>query len=128
MSVNHRTPLGRVRGLGSAKSGTQHWWMQRVTAVANVPLVLFAIYFVIAHLGATRDQVVQAADNPFTSLLLALGFVAVLWHMKLGMQVIIEDYVTGHFAKIVAIILNGFYTVALGAAAIYAILKMNFGL
>ena len=128
MSVNHRTPLGRVRGLGSAKSGTNHWWMQRVTAVANVPLVLFAIYFVISHLGASRTEVVKAADNPFTSLLLALGFLSVLWHMKLGMQVIIEDYVTGHFAKIAAIILNGFYVVALGAAAIFAILRMNFGL
>lgn len=128
MSVNHRTPLGRVRGLGSAKSGTHHWWMQRVTAVANVPLVIFTIYFVITHLGASRAEVVRAADNPFTSLLLALCFVSVLWHMKLGMQVIIEDYVTGHFTKIAAIILNGFYVVALGAAAIFAILRMNFGL
>ena len=83
-AMSMRTPLGRVRGLGSAKSGTEHWWLQRVTAIANIPLVIFLVFFVIRHLGASRAEIVASIANPFVAILLALTFVSVLWHMRLG--------------------------------------------
>jgi len=123
-----RTPLGRVRGLGSAKSGTEHWWMQRVTAIANIPLMIFLVIFVICHLGATRAELVASIGNPFIAIPLVLTFVSVLWHMRLGLQVVIEDYVHGHVAKFLALLANSFVTAILGVAALSAILKMSFGL
>jgi succinate dehydrogenase / fumarate reductase, membrane anchor subunit len=126
--MSMRTPLGAVRGLGSAKSGTEHWWMQRVTAIANIPLIIFLVIFVIAHLGATRGELVASIGNPFIAILLALSFVSVLWHMRLGLQVVIEDYMHGHAIRLLALLAVTFVTVALGAAALYAILKMSFGL
>jgi len=126
--MSMRTPLGRVRGLGSAKSGTEHWWLQRVTAIANIPLVIFLVFFVIRHLGASRAEIVASIANPFVAILLALTFVSVLWHMRLGLQVVIEDYVHGHVAKFASLLANSFVTVLLGVAALYAILKMSFGL
>jgi succinate dehydrogenase / fumarate reductase membrane anchor subunit len=126
--MSMRTPLGRVRGLGSAKSGTEHWWLQRVTAISNIPLVIFLVIFVIRHLGASRAEIVASIANPFVAILLALTFVSVLWHMRLGLQVVIEDYVHGHVAKFAALLANSFVTVLLGVAALYAILKMSFGL
>jgi len=122
------TPLKKVRGLGTAKSGTEHFWMQRVTAIANVPLVLATLACVIYHLGSSRVEVVASFQNPLVALTVALTMISVLWHMRLGMQVIIEDYVHGPALKLMLLLLNTFYTVALGAAAIYAILRMNFGL
>jgi succinate dehydrogenase / fumarate reductase membrane anchor subunit len=126
--MSYQTPLKKVRGLGAAKSGTEHWWLQRVTAIANIPLVLFGLWFIVSHLGRSRANVVASLHNPFTALALALMMISVLWHMRLGMQVVIEDYVHGHGAKFAALLLNTFYTVALAAAALYAILKMSFGL
>lgn len=126
MSVT--TPLKKVRGLGSAKDGTHHWWLQRVTAIANLPLIAFLVIFIIAHLGASRAEVVASLNNPLVAIPLALTFISVLWHMRLGLQVVIEDYVHGHALKIAALLANGFFTVLLGVAALYAILKMSFGL
>lgn len=126
--MSMRTPLGKVRGLGSAKSGTEHWWMQRVTAIANIPLILFLVVFVIAHLGTTRAELVASIGNPFVAILLSLTMISVLWHMRLGLQVVIEDYVHGSATKLLALLANTFVTVLLGVAALYAILKMSFGL
>jgi succinate dehydrogenase / fumarate reductase, membrane anchor subunit len=126
--MSMRTPLGLVRGLGSAKGGTDHWWMQRVTAIANIPLVIFLIIFVISHLGAGRAELVASVANPFVAILLVLTMISVLWHMRLGLQVVIEDYVHGHAAKLAGLLFNTFFTAALGVAALYAILKMSFGL
>ncbi len=125
--MNMRTPFKDVEGLGSAKSGTEHFWQQRMTAIANLPLIIFLVWFVISHLGATRRDVVASVHNPFIGILLALSFVSILWHMRLGMQVVIEDYVHGHGAKLAMLLLNSFFTAALGVAALYAILKMSFG-
>ena len=126
--MSMRTPLGRVRGLGAAKAGTEHWWLQRVTAIANIPLVIFLVVFVIRHLGASRTEVIASIANPFVAILLSLTIVSVLWHMRLGLQVVIEDYIHGHALKFGALLANGFATLLLGAAALYAILKMSFGL
>ena len=126
--MSMRTPLGKVRGLGSAKSGTEHFWMQRVTAIANIPLIIFFVIFIIAHLGATRAELVASLGNPFVAILLVLTFLSVLWHMRLGLQVVIEDYVHGHAVKFAALLANSFVALLLGVAALYAILKMSFGL
>ena len=126
--MSMRTPLSEVRGLGSAKSGTEHFWMQRVTAIANIPLVIFLVIFIVAHLGASRAELVASIANPFIAILLLLSFVSILWHMRLGLQVVIEDYVHGPAVKLASLLANTFFTAALGVAAFYAILKMSFGL
>lgn len=126
--MSMRTPLGEVRGLGSARSGTGHFWMQRVTAVSNIPLVIFLVIFIIAHLGATRAELVAAVSNPLIAIPLLLSFISILWHMRLGVQMVIEDYIHAPVAKLAALLANTFYAVILGVAAFYAILKMSFGL
>ena len=125
--MSMRTPYKDVEGLGSAKSGTEHFWHQRMTAIANVPLIIFLVWFVISHLGAARADVLASVQNPFNAILLGLAFVSILWHMRLGMKMVIDDYVHGHGARLACILLNGFFTATLGVAAFYAILKMSFG-
>ena len=123
-----KTPLGRVLGLGSARSGTEHFWSQRMTAVAGIPLVVFLIGFILTHIGASRAETVASLGNPLVAILLALTVINLLWHMKLGMQVIIEDYVHAPRNKFAALLLNTFFSAVMGVAALYAILKMSFGL
>jgi succinate dehydrogenase / fumarate reductase membrane anchor subunit len=122
-----KTPLGRVLGLGSAKAGTEHWWVQRMTAVAGIPLTIFLIGFILTHIGASRAEMLASLRNPLVAILLALTVINMLWHMRLGMQVIIEDYIHTPRNKFAALLLNAFFTVALGVAALFAILKMSFG-
>jgi succinate dehydrogenase / fumarate reductase, membrane anchor subunit len=121
-----KTPLGMVRGLGSAKTGTEHWWLQRVTAIANIPLVLFLVIFILCHLGADRAALVASVKHPLIAIALIASFLSILWHMRLGMQVVIEDYVHGGW-RIACLLGNAFFTIALGVAALYAILSMSFG-
>jgi succinate dehydrogenase / fumarate reductase membrane anchor subunit len=122
-----RTPLARVRGLGSAKTGTGHWWVQRLTAISNIPLVIFLIIYVLSHLGAGRAEIVASMQNPFVALGIGLALISIFWHMRLGMQVIIEDYVHSHGLKIALLVVNTFFPIAMAATALYAILKMSFG-
>ncbi len=123
-----KTPLGRVLGLGSAKSGTEHWWAERVSSIAAIPLTVFFILFVLTHLGASRAELVASMTNPIVAILMALTVLTMLWHMRMGLQVVIEDYIHGTAAKYSALLLNTFFTAALGVAALFAILKMSFGL
>jgi succinate dehydrogenase / fumarate reductase membrane anchor subunit len=122
-----RTPLGRVRGLGSAKSGTGHFWLQRVTAVANVLLTAAFTVIVLNLVGKPYSQALAVLSHPAVAILMLLFVTSGLIHMRLGMQVIIEDYIHGEGAKVAAVIANTFFTVAVGAAAVFAILKIAFG-
>ena len=122
-----QTPLARVRGLGTAREGTGHFWLQRLTAVANVPLMLFLIGLLVALNGADYATVRGALGNPFVALMLVLAFLSVLNHMRLGMQVIIEDYVHADGARIALIMLNVFFAASVGVAAIYALVKLALG-
>jgi len=124
--MSMKTPLKQVRGLGSAKDGTSHFWQQRVTGVANLFLVLYMIGFMLRHLGEPRADVVASFHSPVVAILFMAAFASILWHMRLGLQVVIEDYVHGKAALILALVANTFYVALLAAAALYAILKMSF--
>jgi succinate dehydrogenase / fumarate reductase, membrane anchor subunit len=126
--MNMKTPLKKVRGLGSAKSGTEHFWHQRLTALANLPLLVFFVWFIVSHLGADRASLVASIKNPVVAIALLLTLTSVFWHMRLGMQVVIEDYVTSHSRKFLALILNSAFVALLFAFAMYSILKMSFAL
>jgi succinate dehydrogenase / fumarate reductase membrane anchor subunit len=124
--MDMRTPLGKVRGLGSAKDGTEHFWRQRLTAASNLPLIIFFIIFVVSHTNSSYAEVRAALANPFLAVAMGLVVISALFHMRLGMQVIIEDYVSHEGRKVVLLMLNTFFTVVVGALCLFAVLKTGF--
>ena len=122
-----RTPIGRVRGRGSARSGTSHFWHQRLTAVANLFLVSAFVVILVSLLGRSHAAVVQILGSPFVAIVMLLMIGSVTYHMKLGMQVIIEDYVHDEKWKFAAIIANTFFAIAVAASCAYALLKIASG-
>jgi succinate dehydrogenase / fumarate reductase membrane anchor subunit len=120
------TPLKRVRGLGAAHGGTETFWRQRMTAVANIPLVLFLILTVVTHLGADYGEVRAYLAQPIVSVLLLALVISAAIHMRIGLKEIIEDYVHGG-AKVVAILLATFFAAGIGLACVAAILKIGLG-
>jgi succinate dehydrogenase / fumarate reductase membrane anchor subunit len=124
--MRFRTALARVRGLGSARSGTEQWWQERVTAVASIPLTIFLIWLALRLVGRDYAGAVEILGHPVIGIGLMLTLSNMFWHMKLGMQVIIEDYVHGG-GKIWLLLANNFFAAVFWAAGIYAVLKLSFG-
>jgi succinate dehydrogenase / fumarate reductase membrane anchor subunit len=126
-SSSMRTPLGRVRSLGASHSGTSDFWRQRVTAVAMVLLILPVIVVVMMLLGRNQAGAAQILGSPLVAIILLLFIIASAWHMKIGMQVVIEDYVLSEKLKLAAIMANNFFSVAVALASVYAIIKLSSG-
>lgn len=122
-----RTPLSRVRGLGTAHSGTTHFWHLRVTSVALVPLTIAFVVIVAMLMGRNHAAVVQILASPAVAILFLLFLVAGLYHMWLGMQEIIVDYVHADGLKVIALLLNTFFCCCVGAVCVFALLKISFG-
>jgi succinate dehydrogenase / fumarate reductase membrane anchor subunit len=122
-----RTPLGRVRGLGAAHSGTGHFWHQRITSVAGIPLTIAAIAIVIGLLGRSHATVVQVLGSPVVAIIMLLFIINISYHMWIGLQEIILDYVHEDLLKLVSLMANTFYVFAVALASGYAILKLSFG-
>ena len=125
--MSMRTPLRQVRGLGSAKSGTEHFWHQRLTAMANIPLSIGFVVVVASLMGRNHAAVVQIIGSPFVAVLMLLFILSATLHMRIGMQVIIEDYVHHEPLKLAAIMANNCFSFAVAMASIYAILKLSSG-
>ncbi len=119
-----RTPLARVRGLGAAKTGVGHFWVQRLTAIALVPLTIWFLGSVIAFTGASYDAVTAYIHNPVVAVLFILFLGASFTHMKLGLRVVVEDYITRESSKIALLVLIDFFTYATAALAIYSVLQI----
>ena len=120
------TELGRVRGLGSAKGGVHHWWLQRVTAVSNVVLMLWFVFSLVRLPALDYSSVVLWLRQPVAAVPMLLLIVSVFWHLRLGMQMFIEDYVHGQMRVVCMLVLN-FYVLAGAAAAAFAVLKIALG-
>ncbi|UPK35938.1 succinate dehydrogenase, hydrophobic membrane anchor protein [Bradyrhizobium sp. 186] len=122
-----RTPLGRVRNLGAAHSGTSDFWRQRITGVAMVLLMIPVLVIIMMLLGRNQAGAAQILGSLPIAVILLLFIAASAWHMKIGMQVVIEDYVHNEKLKLVSIMLNNFFSVAVALASTYAILKLSSG-
>lgn len=125
--VSMRTPLARVKGLGASGHGVEHWWIHRVTAVSNVPLIIAFVIIVAALAGSSYQDAIAIISHPLVAIILLLAVISVTNHMRLGMQIVIEDYVHDKGYKIAALIANNFYAVIIAVACLYAILKVSLG-
>ncbi len=126
----HKTPLGKVLGLGSAKHGSEHWWSQRVSAIALAPLGLWLVSSLVrlSHLDGLNYTVLSNwVSVPLNTMLLAATLVVLLYHSHLGVQVVLEDYATKGWSRTTALIIQKYLHVALGVIGIYSILKIAFG-
>jgi succinate dehydrogenase membrane anchor subunit len=122
-----RTPLGRVRNLGASHSGTTDFWRQRLTAVAMTLLIVPVLIVVLMLLGRNQAGAAQILGSLPIAVILLLFIVASTWHMKIGMQVVIEDYVHNEKLKLAAVMANNFFSFAVAIASIYALLKLSSG-
>jgi succinate dehydrogenase / fumarate reductase, membrane anchor subunit len=122
-----RTPLGRVRNLGASHSGTSDFWLERITGVALALLTLPVVIVVMMLLGRNQAGAAQILGSPLVAITLLLFVIASVWHMKIGMQVVIEDYVHAEKVKLITIMANNFFCFAVALASIYAIFKLSSG-
>jgi succinate dehydrogenase / fumarate reductase, membrane anchor subunit len=122
-----RTPIARARGLGSAKDGTGHFWTQRLSAVALVPLTIWFVWGLAGAPGASRAEALAWIGAPINAVLMVLLLLTLFWHSMLGLQVIVEDYVHSAWLKLTTLVLLRFAHLALAAAGVYAVLYISFG-
>ena len=122
-----RTPMSRVRGLGAAHSGTGAFWHQRITSVAAIPLSLAVVIIIIALLGRSHAAVVQILGSPLVAIIMLLFTINTTYHMWIGMQEIIVDYVHEDKLKLVTLMANTFFAFAVALASVFALLKLSFG-
>ena len=122
-----RTPLARVRGLGSARSGTGHFWQMRLTSVASIPLTIAFVIIVVSLLGRNQAAAQQILGTPLVAIVMLLFIIINVHHMWQGMQIVIEDYIHGELAKPALAIANTLFCVVVGLACCYALLKLSFG-
>lgn len=125
--MSYRTPLARARGLGSAKDGTAHWVVQRITAVALVPLSLWFVVSILMLMHQNYVTVVNWMHAPWNAILLVLLVLTAYWHAYLGLQVVVEDYVHVAWVKVSAIVLLRLLAVVLTAIGIFVVLRIAFG-
>jgi succinate dehydrogenase / fumarate reductase membrane anchor subunit len=122
-----RSPLGRVLGLGSAKEGVEHWWMQRLTAIVMVPLAIWFAIAAIGLIGADRAAMIAWMHNPMAAMLMILAIIAMFYHLALGLQVVIEDYIHSEGWKLGAIIVVRVWCFLLVLRGVLAVLKLALG-
>jgi len=122
-----RTPLGEVRGLGSAKEGTGHFVRQRLTAFANVPLILAFVCILVSVQGESHASVVATLSSPIVAVIMLAVILSAVIHMRIGMQVIIEDYVHGEGLKLICLAFNSLFAASIGLLSAFALLKIAFG-
>lgn len=120
-----RSPLAQVRGLGSAKDGFEHWWMQRVTAVALVPLILWLVLSLVSLAGAPYAQVVQWLGHPFNAGVMVLLLLAMFYHASLGLQVVFEDYIHDEPTKLAALLGSKFVLALLAVISVVSVLRIT---
>lgn len=125
--MQFRSPLGKVRGLGSAKDGTHHWWMQRVTALALIPLAIWFVASVVAITGKDHMTFIAWVKNPISATLLVVLIAATFHHAQLGLQVVVEDYVHHEGTKLASILAIKFAAVVLAGIGIVSVLRIAFG-
>jgi succinate dehydrogenase / fumarate reductase membrane anchor subunit len=121
------TPLSRVRGWGAAKAGTEAFWRQRLTAVANVPLTIAFVVIVVSLLGRNHAYAAQILGSPLVAIIMLLFILSTTTHMRVGMKEIIEDYVHEEPMRVILLMGNTFFTLAVALAAAYGILRLSFG-
>jgi len=125
--MKFRTPLARVLGLGSARAGTHHWWMQRLTAIALVPLSIWFVASLISVVSADHATVIAWLHSPLVAILCCALIVATFYHGQLGLQVVLEDYVHSEWLKLTSIVLMNFLSLLLAAICLFAVLSIAFG-
>ena len=125
--MSMETPLGRIRGLGSAKSGLEHWWHQRLTALALIPLMVWFAVSLIVIASGTYQEAVDWIKDPIVAGLMILMLAAGYYHLKLGMQVIIEDYVHTEWVKITSLVVMTFWCIALALASVMSVVWIWLG-
>jgi succinate dehydrogenase membrane anchor subunit len=125
--LHMRTPLRRVRGLGAARSGTGHFWHQRVTSVAGIALTIALLLIITALLGRSHAAVIQILGSPVIAIIVLLFIINTAYHMWIGMQEIILDYVHDDKWKLLSLMANTFFVFAVGLASVFALLKLSFG-
>jgi len=123
---NFRTPLSRVKGLGSAKEGTSHFWSQRLSAIALVPLVLWLAFSIASLPDMDYIAIREWLSTPFNAIVMILFIIAGFYHARLGLQVVIEDYIGSHGPRTAAIIAVTFIAAALGVTGVFSVMRIAF--